>query len=67
LDAESDLTGDLQRAGCEIEMIWFIIACLVLLWGIGYGFHVAGNLIHGLLIVAFALALVALLTRGKRV
>lgn len=46
-------------------MLWLIIAVLVVLWLIGFGFHVAGNLIHALLILAFVLLIVNLATRRK--
>jgi hypothetical protein len=48
-------------------MLWFIVACLVVLWLIGWGFHVAGNLIHALLLVALVLALFNVLTRKRTV
>jgi hypothetical protein len=46
-------------------MLWLIVACLIVLWLVGWGFHVAGNLIHVLLILALIFALANLLT-GRR-
>jgi hypothetical protein len=46
-------------------MLWLIVACLIVLWLVGWGFHVAGNLIHVLLIVALIFAIINLLT-GRR-
>jgi len=48
-------------------MLWTIIVVLVLLWIIGWSFHVAGALIHVLLLVAFALAVFNLATRHKAI
>jgi hypothetical protein len=33
-------------------MLWTILAILIILWLLGWGFHVAGSLIHLLLVVA---------------
>jgi hypothetical protein len=46
-------------------MFWAFIAFLVVLWLLGYGFHIAGNLIHVLLVVALALSLINLIL-GRR-
>lgn len=48
-------------------MLWFVIACLIVLWALGWGFHVAGNLVHALLIVAFILLIVNLATGKKAI
>ena len=34
----------------EVEMLWTIFAILLVLWLLGFGFHVAGSLIHLLLV-----------------
>ena len=49
----------------ESGMLWTIFAILIVLWLLGWGFHVAGSLIHLLLVVALAIAVVNLLT-GRR-
>jgi len=46
-------------------MLWTIFAILLILWLLGWGFHVAGNLIHLLLVVALIVVVVNLLT-GRR-
>ncbi len=46
-------------------MLWTLITVLIILWLLGWGFHVAGNLIHVLLVVALVIAIVNLLT-GRR-
>lgn len=38
-------------------MLWTIVAILVLLWLAGIAFHVAGGIIHLLLVVAVVVAL----------
>lgn len=44
-------------------MLWTIILCLVLLWLLGFGFHVGGGLIHLLLVVAIVVLIVSVLQR----
>jgi Family of unknown function (DUF5670) len=46
----------------EIDMIWTIIGILFLLWLAGFAFHVAGGLIHILLVVAVVLIIYRLIT-----
>lgn len=46
-------------------MLWTIFAILLILWLLGWGFHVAGNLIHVLLVIALIVVVVNLLT-GRR-
>ncbi|MBV8245597.1 MAG: lmo0937 family membrane protein [Candidatus Eremiobacteraeota bacterium] len=49
-------------------MLWTIIVILFVLWLIGLATHIAGGLIHLLLVVAVVLIIVNLLTgRGARV
>lgn len=48
-----------------INVLWTIFAILVVLWLLGWGFHVAGSLIHLLLVVALVVMVVNLLT-GRR-
>ncbi len=45
-------------------MLWTIFAILLVLWLLGWGFHVAGSLIHLLLVVALLMVVVNLLTRA---
>jgi hypothetical protein len=46
-------------------VLWTIFAILIVLWLLGWGFHVAGSLIHLILVVALAVLVVNLLT-GRR-
>jgi hypothetical protein len=46
-------------------MLWTIFAILVILWLLGWGFHVAGSLIHILLVIALVVAVINLLS-GRR-
>ncbi|MGA9058555.1 MAG: lmo0937 family membrane protein [Terriglobia bacterium] len=46
-------------------MLWTIFAILVILWLLGFGFHVGGGLIHILLVVAVVWLLWNLLS-GRR-
>jgi Family of unknown function (DUF5670) len=43
-------------------MLWTIFAILLILWLLGWGFHVAGNLIHALLVIALIVAIINLAT-----
>lgn len=46
-------------------MLWTIFAILLILWLLGWGFHVAGSLIHILLVIAL-IVLVINLVSGRR-
>ena len=46
-------------------MLWTIFAILLLLWLLGWGFHVAGGLIHLILVIALVVLVVQLIT-GRR-
>jgi Family of unknown function (DUF5670) len=46
-------------------MLWTIFAILIILWLLGWGFHVAGGLIHLLLVIALVVAVINLVT-GRR-
>jgi len=47
-------------------MLWTIFAVLLILWLLGFSLHVAGGLIHLLLVVALVL-LVLNLVSGRRI
>jgi hypothetical protein len=47
-------------------MLWTILLILLVLWALGLGFGIGGNLIHILLVVAVVLFVVSLL-QGRRV
>lgn len=46
-------------------MLWTILVILLVLWMLGWGMHIAGSLIHLLLLVALVVLLANLLT-GRR-
>lgn len=46
-------------------MVWTIFAILLVLWLLGWGFHIAGALIHLVLVVALLIVAISLLT-GQR-
>ena len=48
-----------------MRLTWAIVAVLLILWLLGVGLHVAGSLIHLLLLVAMFVLLIDLL-KGRR-
>jgi DMSO reductase anchor subunit len=55
-----------QSSGLGDEsMLWTIFAILLILWLLGWGFHIAGSLIHLLLVVAVIVLIINLVT-GRR-
>jgi hypothetical protein len=46
-------------------MLWTIVAILLIMWLLGFGFHIAGSLIHTLLVIAIVVVVINLLT-GRR-
>jgi hypothetical protein len=46
-------------------MLWTIFVILVVLWLLGFSFHIAGGLIHILLVVALIVLVINLIT-GRR-
>jgi hypothetical protein len=47
-------------------MLWTVLLVLLVLWALGLGFGIAGNLIHILLVVALVVLVMQLVT-GRRV
>jgi hypothetical protein len=47
-------------------MLWTILAILLVLWLLGWGFNVGGSLIHLLLVLAIVVLVIQLFT-GRRV
>jgi len=54
------VTGGTQK------MLWTIMVILLILWLLGFSLHIAGGLIHLLLVVALVILVINLLT-GRRV
>ena len=46
-------------------MLWTIFVILLILWLLGFSFHIAGSLIHLMLLIAVIVLIVNLLT-GRR-
>ena len=46
-------------------MLWTIIVILLILWLLGFGFHVGGGLIHLILVIAVIVLLFNLIS-GRR-
>ena len=46
-------------------MLWTVLVVLIVLWALGFGFHVAGGLIHLLLVVALVVLVLQLIS-GRR-
>lgn len=47
-------------------MLWTVFVVLLILWLLGFSFHVAGSLIHLLLVVALVVLVINLVS-GRRV
>jgi len=48
-----------------LQMLWTIFLILLVLWVLGFSFHIAGSLIHLLLVVALIVLVINLLS-GRR-
>ena len=46
-------------------MLWAIVVILLILWLLGFGFHVGGGLVHLLIVVAVVVVIINLLS-GRR-
>jgi uncharacterized membrane protein YtjA (UPF0391 family) len=53
------------RDGMESKMLWTIFVIILVLWLLGFSFHIAGGLIHILLVVALIVLVINLIT-GRR-
>jgi hypothetical protein len=47
-------------------MLWTIFVILLILWILGFSFHIAGSLIHLLLVIALVVLIINLIS-GRRV
>jgi hypothetical protein len=48
-------------------MLWAIVVIVLIMWLLGFGFHIAGGLIHLLLVVALVLLIFNLLSGRRRI
>ncbi|HEV2022217.1 MAG TPA: lmo0937 family membrane protein [Terriglobales bacterium] len=46
-------------------MLWTIVVILLILWLLGFGFHVGGSLVHLLIVIAVVVVIINLLS-GRR-
>ncbi len=46
-------------------MLWTLFALLLVLWALGWGFHMFGSFIHLLLALALIVAVIRLLVPGR--
>jgi hypothetical protein len=46
-------------------MLWTVLIILLVLWALGFGFHIGGGLIHIVLVVALILLVFSLIS-GRR-
>ena len=51
----------------EAHMLWTIFVIVLVLWLLGFSFHIAGGLIHILLVVAVIILVVNLVTGRNRI
>jgi len=51
----------------EEQMLWTVIVVLLILWLLGFSFHIGGGLIHLLLVVAVVVLIFNLLTGRRRI
>jgi hypothetical protein len=56
---------DLKDEQRRMDMLWTIFVVLLVLWLLGFSLHVAGGLIHLLLVVALVVLVINLLS-GRR-
>jgi hypothetical protein len=64
--SNGEASGRRTRLDITVElMLWSIIILLLILWALGFGFHVAGGLIHLLLVVALVVLVFRLVSGGR--
>jgi len=49
----------------ERNMLWTVFVIILILWLLGFSFHIAGGLIHILLVIALVVLIINLLS-GRR-
>jgi hypothetical protein len=59
--AEQDIGGKVEQNLKGRPMLWTIVVVLVILWLVGFSLHIAGALIHFLLLAAFVAVVINLL------
>ena len=46
-------------------MLWTILIVLLILWLLGFSFHIAGSMVHLLLVVALVILVINLIGRRR--
>ena len=59
------LFGRARKERRDVIMLWTIFVVLLILWLLGFSFHVGGGLIHLLLVVGLVVLVINLLS-GRR-
>lgn len=54
-----------QHARWRVKVLWTIVAILLILWLLGFSFHVGGALVHLILVVALVVVVINLVS-GRR-
>jgi hypothetical protein len=55
-----------RQCGGEVYMLWTIFVIVLVMWILGFSFHVAGGLIHLLLLIALGILIFNLVTGRRR-
>jgi uncharacterized protein DUF5670 len=58
-------TAGTPAAFGKVPMLWTIFVVILILWLLGFSFHIAGGLIHILLVVALVILVINLIS-GRR-
>jgi hypothetical protein len=58
-------TGMPKTSARRLNMLWTIVAILLIMWLLGFSFHIAGSLVHLLLVIALVVIVINLLS-GRR-
>jgi hypothetical protein len=62
---EKTFLGRARKEQRDVIMLWTIFVVLLILWLLGFSFHVGGGLIHLLLVVGLVVLVINLLS-GRR-
>jgi uncharacterized membrane protein len=62
VDNDCSECGDYQDLARRRAMLWTVFVILLIMWLLGFSLHVAGGLIHLLLVVALVVLIVNLLS-----
>jgi hypothetical protein len=58
---KADISGSTNETE-EINMLWTIFVVILILWLLGFSLHIAGGLIHLLLVVALVVLVINLVS-----